>query len=124
MDYWSITSKGRGERSLTLGTQYRAFSSGIRKHDETKGNEIKGGKEEGKESVKAAISTDGESSEDKKETKEGGGDTSTTPTGVHQDGDVGKDERKEREGGSTDKLERDPPKQEAEQESSEGVKSE
>jgi len=125
MEYWNLTSKGRGQRSLTLGTQYRAFSSGIRRHDEAKGNEIKGRKEAGEESVEATNNSRNESEENKKETKEGGGDTIAPETGLHSNGNGGENEREKREGSSSSVVERDSTEsKEKEQESSESKRDE
>lgn len=121
MDYWNQTSTSRQYKGLSLGVQYRVFSSGIKKHGETKGHEIKSGEETGKEGVKEAIRTVSESKEVKEETKDGGGDTTTSDAGLHSGGDVGEGEREKREGSSPLKRKRDPTEQEAEQERSESV---
>lgn len=121
MEYWNLTSKSRGQRSISLGTQHRVFSSGVRKHDESKGREIKGGQEEGAvEDIKKDDPVEVKPKDEEKveENKEGGGASSSTETRVPaKSTDSGPPSGEEKSSDSL-KRKRDHTEQETEQEDS------
>lgn len=117
MDYWNLTSKSRGQRSLSLGTQYRVFSKGIKKHDEGKGSEIKRSEDESQIGDKKEIGTKDSKPKDEenKEKDNKGGASSSTETGVPTESTDDRPPSGDEKGSNPLKRKRDPTTEEEEQ---------
>lgn len=132
MDYWNLTSKARGQRSLTLGTQHRVFSTGIRKYDESKGREIKSSEIESSEekSNSSDIKKDragdtGSKNEEIKEENKEGGESTSTETRVSTESNGNGSSSGEEKSSDSFKRKRDHTEQEEnKQESSESIRDE
>lgn len=120
MEYWNLTSKARGQRGLSLGTRHRVFSAGIRKHDESKGKEIKSGEKEGhtNDQEDAGEERSETKVEESKEEDKEGGESPTTETGVSSESTDDRPPSGEEKSSDSLKRKRDHTEQETEQEDS------